>query len=194
MSIGSELGEEMLDAFGEPVSYDDGSGPVTIQAKVRDRGARERIGRGKVMTSDAVATVSDQISVTRSATLTTQGGSVYRVESRQIGVPGTRELTLTKLSGDRFEAAGIADDMIDEFGEPVLWNGDTIMAHIVRTAEEHKIGRDGSVVQTTRVELTVRTADAPGLKPRDEITFDGRTRIIRDPDHDGYGLIRFVAD
>lgn len=194
MSIGSEIGEAILDEEGEPVIYDDGSGPITIQAKVRDRGARERVGRGKVLTSDAVATVSDTVSIARSATLTTQAGSVYRVEGWQLGVPGTRELTLTKLSGDRFEADGIADDMIDEFGEPIAWNGQTIMAHIVRTAEDHKIGRDGSVIQTTRVEITARTADVPGLKPRDEIEVDGRARIVRDPDHDGYGLITFVAD
>ncbi|MDR5654875.1 head-tail joining protein [Ruixingdingia sedimenti] len=189
-----EIGAEILDEFGEDAVYTTTSGTTsTVRAVLRDRGARARIGRGIVLTSDATAAVSDALSWQRNATLTV-GGSTYRIDAIQVGAPGLTELGLVKLSGPKVETAGISDDVISEFGRPISFNGQTIQAHIVRTGVERKMNDRGVIVETVHTVATVRIADAPDVKPRDQVTIGGRVYSIRSCDRDGFGLVALTLD
>jgi hypothetical protein len=189
-----EIGNEILEEFGQDAVYTTTSGTIsTVRAVLRDRGARARIGRGIVLTSDATAAVSDTQSWERSATIAV-GGSVYRIDGIQVGAPGLTELGLVKLSGVKVETAGISDDVIAEFGRPVVLNGQTVQAHIVRTGVERKMNDRGAIVETVHTIATVRVSDAPGVKPRDQVAIGGRVYSIRSVDRDGFGLVALTLD
>lgn len=189
-----EIGAEILDEFGADAVYTTTAGTtLTVRAVLRDRGARARIGRGIVLISDATAAVSDTLSWQRNATLALDG-VVYRIDSIQVGAPGLTELGLTKLSGTKLESAGISDDVIQEFGRPITFNGQQILAHIVRTGVERKMNERGAIVETIHTVATVRVADAPGVKPRDQVVIGGRVYTIRSCDRDGFGLVALTLD
>lgn len=190
----NDIGAEVLKEFGRSAVYTTTSGATsTVRAVIRDRGARSRVGRGIVLTSDAVATVSDGQSWERNATFE-QDGSVYRIDGIQVGAPGLTELSLTKLSGAKLESAGVADDVIKEFGRPVVLNGQTILGHIVRTGVERKMNDKCAIVETIHTVVTVRVADAPGVKKGDQIIIGGRVYTVRAPDRDGFGLVALTLD
>lgn len=189
-----ELGAEILDEFGQDAVYTTTSGTVsTVRAAIRDRGARARIGRGIVLTSDAVAAVSDAQAWERNATLAL-GGTVYRIDSIQVGSPGLTELSLSKVSGTKVETAGISEDVIAEFGRPIVFGGQTIFAHMVRTGVVRKLNDRGAIVETIHTIATVRVSDAPGVAPGETLTIGGRVYSIRSCDRDGFGLVALTLD
>jgi len=189
-----EIGNEILAEFGQDVVYTTTSGTVsTVRAVIRDRGARARIGRGIVLTSDATAAVSDTQNWERSATLTIDG-TVYRIDGIQVGAPGLTELGLVKLSGVKLESTSISDDIISEFGRPIILTGTTVQAHIVRTGVERSMNDRGLIVETIRTVATVRVSDALDVKPKDSITIGGRVYKIRSCDRDGFGLVALTLD
>lgn len=189
-----EIGAEVLAEFGRDAVYTTTSGIASpVLAAIRDRGARARVGRGIVLTSDAVAIVSDAQSWERNATLE-QDGTVYRIDSSQVGAPGVTELSLTKLSGAKLESEGAADDIIAEFGKPISFNGQTILAHIVRTGVERKMNDRGALVETIHTVVTVRVSDAPDVKKGDQVVIGGRVYKVRAPDRDGFGLVALTLD
>lgn len=192
-----EIGAEILAELGQDVLYTppgDASVPVSVRAVVRDRGARARVGRRIVLTSDVVAAVSDGLSFARNGTLTV-GDTVYRIDEKQVGAPGLTELGLSRLTGGRIERHdGISDDIIAEFGKPIVIAGATVMAHIVRSASVLEQDRDGMFVEVIRTVATVRVADAPNIRPRDEVVIGGRVYTIRSTDRDGFGLVSLILD
>jgi hypothetical protein len=193
MNIGSEILEEL----GKPAQYErPSSGVSTITAIIRDRGARSRVGRGVVLTSDAVATVSDSVVFERNATLTFEG-TVYRVESKEQGSPGSNVWSLSRLSGDRIESTDsfFGDDIVDAFGDDVIvYNSQSIPAHVVRTATRTEMKKSGAIVNVVKTVATIRISDAPDIKPKDQIELDGRTYTVRETNRTGFGLVDLELD
>lgn len=188
------VGRELLEELGEPAVLTNGEGNVsTISVIVRDRGTRSRIGRGVVLTSDASAIVSDETPIMRGATIEFEG-TVFRVDGRQLGAPGTLELSLSRQTGERVETRGVGDDIIEELGVPVSYKGNEILAHVMRTGVETEINKNGILVETVRTVLTARVADVDGIRPKDEITLDGRVYRVRVADRTGFGTIRITLD
>lgn len=187
------IGLEILDEFARPAVYTTNAGVVSnVRAAIRDRGTRARVGRAIVLTSDAVATVSDAQSWERGATLE-QGGSVYRIDGIQVGAPGLMELSLVRVSGAKLESDGIAQDVLDEFGRTINWNGNAIRAHVVRTGVVREI-RNGVYVETVKTMVSVAVADVPGIAAKDQVVMGGRVYSVRAHDRDGFGLITLTLD
>lgn len=198
------IGQEILEDLGEDAIYMapfDGAEPVAVRAIVRDRGAKARVGRGLVLTSDAVATVTDHLSFARGGKILISGAE-YRIDGKQVGAPGLMELELVRLDGEKVERRdGFDVDVIEEFGEPITINGAVVLAHIVRTGVEREIRQGGNrgavpgpVVETIRTIATVRMSDVPGIRPKDEVVIAGRVHAVRSTDRDGYGLISLTLD
>jgi len=169
-----------LRALGRPATYTalDGS-QRALRAKIEDADAEVRMGGSmEVVTHDATAFVPADLDPERGATLT-QLGNEYRIDGiREAKSPGMLELDLARIAGDGVNRWDFSRGIGLLGAEEIVYEGQSIRAHINRHGVHFEDQGYGVPVETVRVIALIRESDAPAIAGGDFVAIDGQEKVV----------------
>lgn len=190
----TRFADNILRRQGRPVSYTPpGGSAIQTRAKVREVDEQARApGESGYIAGDAVGFMSDEDTPVRGGVLEVAGAE-YRIDSLLPGsAPGLVDLALTRLSGPAVHGVDFTA-AVSRLGEPVVIDGADVRAVVNRAGvllEENELGLP---VETRRLVLRVRAADAPSVGMGSLVSVDGRTVRARSVRQRGDGTIELVC-